>query len=1394
MAEAVIEDAPEPAPRRFRKRKLAKWFGIALASLLGLLLIGLAVLNSPIGQRFIADQIAQVAPASGLRIEIGRIEGDIYGEATLHDIVLSDPKGPFLTIPEAELDWRPLSWITSGLDVRKLVAKRGTLLRMPELLPGDPDAPILPDFDIRIDEFVIDDLTVAPGLVGDEAHKVNLTAKADIRSGRVMLKADGTFGEQDMLALLVDAEPDGDTFDIDLDYRAPQGGVVAGLLGAEAGYEARILGDGSWSAWRGALVVRRDGEVFSAFRLGNRAGRYRIVGQAYPGDAVEGLIANALGETVSLAAAGTLEDSVLDGEFAIRAGGVNADGAGIADLAGNAFEDFRVTGNLANPALFSPDLRFEGARFAATLDGAFRELTVEHELQMERLVSGETVIAGITQQGTATYDGARWTLPVDARIGRIESGNAWLDPRLANGTLEGTVVYTGREVLSDDLAIAFPGATARLALRGRPEVGAYALAGPVAVNGLTFDNIGTVNAGADIVFKLADGVPWTLDADFRGRIPQVTNATMANLAGPSIAFRGGVAMGAAAPLTFRRVSVEAEKLQLDLDGRIADGTTSVAGTGRHVDYGPFTVEASLDGGGPNAVLVFADPLPAAGLKDVRVAISPTEEGFAIETEGQSLLGRFDGTLGLFAPEGGPTRIAVERLNVWKTTVRGDIVLTDAGPNGDLTLTGGGIDGTVSLSQRNGGQAFDVNLTANNARFGGETLISINRARIQGSGLLVEGNSTIEGSVFAQGVSYGTLFLGRVAAQAELENGRGQVTASLAGRRGSRFNLQLNAAVAPERVAVAARGDFAGRRITMPRRAVLIRQGDGGWALQRTQLNYGGGVVLVDGEFGGGTTALELQLAEMPLSLVDIVVADMGLGGTISGIVDFRSNGGGVPTGSARVKIDGLTRSGLVLSSTPVDLALVARLGTDRAEARAVIDEGGQRRGRLQGRITGLPASGALFDRLRAGDLFAQLRYGGPAAALWRLAAIDAFDLTGPVSIAANVTGSLADPRVRGSVASDNLRLQSSLSGTDVRNASMRGTFAGSRLRLTRFSGSTEGGGSVSGSGTVDLTDLGVRGPGLDIKVAARNARLLDANGISATLTGPLRIVSNGIGGTIAGRVLVNRASWRLGNAASAQELPRIRTREINLPADRAPVRAASQPWRYLVDARAPSRVDVDGLGLDSEWSADILLRGTTDDPRIGGEARVIRGDYTFAGSRFELTRGRIAFDENAPIDPRLDIRAETEREGIDVEVRVQGSALQPEIGFSSNPALPEEEILARLLFGGSITELSATDALQLGAAVASLRGGGGMDPINQLRTAIGLDRLRIVGADPALGRGTGVALGKNFGRRFYVEIITDGRGYSATEVEYRVTSWLALLASISTVGRESVVAEVSKDY
>jgi translocation and assembly module TamB len=64
-----------------------------------------------------------------------------------------------------------------------------------------------------------------------------------------------------------------------------------------------------------------------------------------------------------------------------------------------------------------------------------------------------------------------------------------------------------------------------------------------------------------------------------------------------------------------------------------------------------------------------------------------------------------------------------------------------------------------------------------------------------------------------------------------------------------------------------------------------------------------------------------------------------------------------PTASdrrARVKVDNLTRSGLVLSSRPIDLALVARLSPSLLQARAVMQDEGQTEGRLQASISNLP--------------------------------------------------------------------------------------------------------------------------------------------------------------------------------------------------------------------------------------------------------------------------------------------------------------------------------------------------------------------------------------------------------------------------------------------------------
>ena len=216
-----------------------------------------------------------------------------------------------------------------------------------------------------------------------------------------------------------------------------------------------------------------------------------------------------------------------------------------------------------------------------------------------------------------------------------------------------------------------------------------------------------------------------------------------------------------------------------------------------------------------------------------------------------------------------------------------------------------------------------------------------------------------------------------------------------------------------------------------------------------------------------------------------------------------------------------------------------------------------------------------------------------------------------------------------------------------------------------------------------------------------------------------------------------------------------------------------------------------GLGLDSEWSADLNVTGSLDAPRILGRADVVRGAYEFAGKRFELTRGVIRFQGAFPPDPVLDIVANANIQSLNATVLVTGTGQKPIIAFTSIPALPQDELLSRLLFGTSITNLSAPEALQLASAVASLRGGNGLDPINAVRKAIGLDRLRFVAADASVGNKTAIAVGKYVTRRTYVELITDGQGYSATRIEFAITRWLSLAARL-TANNDTMV-DVSRD-
>jgi translocation and assembly module TamB len=1396
-APARFEDEQEELPVRRRRRwpsRLAGW----LAGLLIVLLLALgaftAFLDTGPGHRFIADRIAALAPGSGLRIRVGRIEGSIWGETRLTDVRLYDPQGVFAESPRVDLDWQPFGWLTERLLIDELQSDLVILHRQPKLLPSETPGPILPGFDIRVGRLSIEQLRFEKPWTG-QRRSARVVGTANIRSGRALidLKAE-VRGGGDRLALLLDAEPDRDRFDVDVRLQSPEGGVAGALFGTKRPIQFQVQGEGRWSAWAGTARLDLSGRRTAELALRARDGHYSLTGAVAPAQFWKGKKARLTAPRVLLNARATFEDRRLDGTLSLRSSALRVESKGVIDFARSSFDGVRIGIDLLRPQALFPNMSGRSVRMTALLNGVFRRASFAYRITTPRVAFDNTGFEDVRAEGRGRWSKAPVSVPVLLTARRVTGVGDVAGGILANLRVQGVLKVTDKRLTGDDLAITSDKLKGKGSLfvdlvTGRFDVvlsgglTRYLIPGLGIVDVLTELKI-VPNPGARGALVTGQGRAWVRSFDNRfllglaGGLPQLeTDLVRTN---------DGV-------IRFSNLRLIAPAIRIQGSGlRRRDGTFLFEGSGRQGTYGPFAM--TLDGRieRPKLAIRLQSPNEAMGLANVLLLLDPTSTGFAYRAEGESTLGPFTSRGDILLPAGRPATIQVAALNVSGTSATGSLRSDPGGFSGRLDVAGGGLGGSLLFNPVGQVQRIEAHLTAENARFLGPPPIAIRRGKLDGVILLNPGATSVEGTIALRGMTRGPLSLARLDAQASLRGGVGQVKASIAGNRGRDFVFNSFAEVAPGRIRLTGEGTVDRRPIRLNRPAVLTRE-EGGWRLAPAALSFAGGNATVGGLFGAARTEFSADLEALPLTVVDIAIPRLGLGGIASGTLSYREQPGAQPTGAANIKVRGLTRSGLVLSSRPVDIGVAARLLGGNAALRAVAVSEGRTIGRAQARISPIGGAGSLADRISRAPLFAQLRYNGPADTLWRLTGVELLDLSGPVAVGADARGTLNDPQIRGSLRTERARLESPVLGTIIENIAAAGSFGGPQLVIDRFTGTTKRGGTVSGRGNFDLS--AARGFGIDLAVEAKAAQLIDRDDLKAQVTGPLRFRSDGSGGTISGDLELVSGSFRLGSATAVAQVPRLPVRELNREEDDLPPPSRADPWRLDIALKADNRLTVTGLGITSEWGADLKVGGTVTEPRIDGRADLVRGSYDFAGRRFDLERGTIRFLGESPPNPILDITAEGGIQGLNATIRVTGRGQKPEIAFTSTPALPQDELLSRLLFGTSITNLTAPEALQLAAAVASLNNtGGGLDPINSVRSAIGLDRLRILPADIATGQGTSIAAGKYLGRQVYVEVITDGRGYSATRIEYQITRWLSLLSSISTIGRESVNVRVSKDY
>lgn len=1398
MAEEAIPSETEANPARTPLwQRVAKWLFIALAGLAALLLLAIFGLNTGAGKRFVADQVGRYTTASGLNVKVGRIEGSIYGAMVLRDVRVSDPKGVFATSPSIAVDWRPFAYLRNHIDIRSATTPLVRVARLPELKPGDPNAPYLPDLDIDIGRLRIDRLVLDPPVAG-RRYVATLSGEAAIADRRARVIVNGrTLGRQggDLLALVLDAAPDANKLDMRADLNAPANGLVAGLAGLKAPLVARLDGRGSWDSWQGRATGTLGGAPLADLGITARKGTFQVRGTTQPGLILKGPVERLTAPNLQVALDATLDQRRADTRLRLRSKAMALTTTGTLDLGKNAFDQFRVEGMLLTPGAIAPNLNGRSVIGAVALNGPFATPTVNYKLQAAALGFGETVVEGLYAEGLATVNADRILVPVKAQAKRVSGLNDAAGGLLTNVTLAGDLAITGPQILSENLRIRSDKIDATAIIAANVSTGRYTGALKGRVNDYTIDGIGIVNLTTDADLYAAPGGGWGIKGRIVGRSTRLFNAGVRDFLGGNAILRVDVGLDPSGIVNFSNLKLAAPQL------------TIVRGSGRYDPAGPLLLNADgvskaygplfarVTGTLYAPVINLRAPRPGVGvgLANLEARIRGRGDAWAVTATGGTSYGPF--TADVLVRTGRAMTVDVRKARFAGTDITGKLTQTAAGPfAGALAFTGSGINGNVDLSAQGKYQQAVVRATATNAQIPGDLEFTIGRAIVNATVVLYDDAPAITGEAQVANLRRGEFVLARARAKIDYRGGSGTAQALAEGSSGVPFRVVANARFAPEQWVVAL-GGRANNINFITKQPARIAVSDAGYRLAPVQIDFDRGSARIAGIWGEGL-ALQARLDKLDLSIANAFSPGLGIGGSATGSIDFRqASDGSFPRAIARLNIAGFNRSSLAGVSTPVDITFVGRLLPEGGDARAVIKRGTTTIGRMIATLQPLGPGASWSERLMAAPLSGGIRYNGPSAVLFSLAGFTSQSLAGPISVAADFSGQLRSPQLTGQLRAANLTYENETWGTRLTQMKVEGRFDNDSLDITEMN-AVAGAGRVIATGTVGLS--AEQGFPIDITARFRNARLARSDALGATATGQLHITNGLDGGLIEGRIIIPDARYQIirQGAAEVPELTGVyRKSELDAAGKRPERPRPTGIFRLNVAVVADNRLFVNGMGLESEWEARMQVTGTSAAPIVTGEARVVRGTYNFASRRFELTRGTINFEGGPLTDPSINISASTTAEGVTAIINITGTGQQPRIAFTSTPSLPQDEVLSRLLFGSSVTNLSATEAIQLAAALNSLRAsGGGLNPLGQLRSAAGIDRLRILGEDDTTGRGMALAAGQYLTDDIYVEIITDARGYTAVQLEIALTRSLSLLSQTGSFGGSRAGLKYSKDY
>ncbi|MBX3666302.1 MAG: translocation/assembly module TamB domain-containing protein [Burkholderiales bacterium] len=436
----------------------------------------------------------------------------------------------------------------------------------------------------------------------------------------------------------------------------------------------------------------------------------------------------------------------------------------------------------------------------------------------------------------------------------------------------------------------------------------------------------------------------------------------------------------------------------------------------------------------------------------------------------------------------------------------------------------------------------------------------------------------------------------------------------------------------------------------------------------------------------------------------------------------------------------------ISGDNPVALALRTasldiRAKAGEIDAAAEIDSATMGSAKLQARSRVLRREGRWMmpgDAPLSGSLALALR-----SLAWARVLAPGFDrIDGALNAQVEAGGTVAAPRLTGSIDGKQIALRAVGPGIDLRDGRLRATLDGSRLRLDDFE-IRAGKGRITAAGDADL-DGGLRR--LELQARAERAQILLAPEWNATVSGSGNLGLRDRRIAIDGQLVLDEGRYDLGNRIRPALGDDVIVRS---PAGKPAGSAPALPVQIDVGVDLNDRLVLRGNGLDALLGGSVRVRSQATDLAATGSVRTVRGSYQVFNQTLEIERGTVTF--GGPLtNPALDLRAMRKFATAEVGVEVGGSLRRPQVRLVSTPDMSDSDRLAWLALGRDPQGSDRAQLAVLQAAALNFLGGGGKPLTGQIAEGVGLDELGFAGGEGnALGM---VTLGKRLTDRLSIRL------------------------------------------